>query len=204
MWTQAFRGLGFFFSCSSPDAPKAGKWNPTSRPVPTAAPVFRNARRSTVSDVAIGHLKFFSTRKKLRGLGLCRLKVGGAVNRLANALVRAAAADVSAHEVVNIRVSWFRFFLKQSDSGHNLSGLTVAALRNVFLHPRLLYRMASVGGKTFNCCHVLPGHSEIGVMQERVASPLMCTVHAPQSAMPQPNFVPVMFSVSRRTHNKGI
>jgi hypothetical protein len=32
----------------------------------------------------------------------------------------------------------------------------------------------------------------------------MCTVHAPQSAMPQPNFVPVMFSVSRRTHNKGI
>jgi hypothetical protein len=44
----------------------------------------------------------------------------------------------------------------------------------------------------------------IGVMHDRLASPLMCTVHAPHSAIPQPNFVPVMFSVSRNTHNKGI
>src|SRR5215469_1774184 len=50
----------------------------------------------------------------------------------------------------------------------------------------------------------LPATLEIGVMQERVASPLMCTVQAPHSAMPQPNFVPVMFRVSRRTHNSGI
>src|SRR5215475_8499046 len=41
-------------------------------------------------------------------------------------------------------------------------------------------------------------------MQERVASPLICTVQAPQSAMPQPNFVPVRFSVSRRTQSSGI
>src|SRR5437660_4686965 len=41
-------------------------------------------------------------------------------------------------------------------------------------------------------------------MQERVASPLMCTVHAPQSAMPQPNLVPVMFSVSRSTQSSGM
>src|SRR5215813_13631701 len=50
----------------------------------------------------------------------------------------------------------------------------------------------------------LPDTLEIGVMHDRVASPLMCTVHAPHSAMPHPNFVPVMFSVSRRTHNSGI
>src|SRR6266849_6263273 len=49
-----------------------------------------------------------------------------------------------------------------------------------------------------------PATLEIGVMQERVASPLMCTVHAPQSAMPQPNFVPVMFSVSRSTQSSGM
>src|SRR5215471_14782223 len=49
-----------------------------------------------------------------------------------------------------------------------------------------------------------PATLEIGVMQERVASPLMCTVHAPQRAMPQPNFVPVMSRVSRRTHSSGI
>ena len=41
-------------------------------------------------------------------------------------------------------------------------------------------------------------------MQEREASPLMCTVQAPHSIMPQPNFVPVICSVSRNTHNSGI
>src|SRR6266849_5938631 len=50
----------------------------------------------------------------------------------------------------------------------------------------------------------LPATLDIAVTQERVASPLMCTVHAPQSAMPQPNFVPVMFSVSRRTQSSGM
>ncbi len=50
---------------------------------------------------------------------------------------------------------------------------------------------------------LFPATAEIGVMQERDASPLMCTVHAPQSAMPQPNFVPVMFSVSRKYPEQG-
>jgi hypothetical protein len=44
----------------------------------------------------------------------------------------------------------------------------------------------------------------IDVMQERVAMPSMCTVHAPHSDMPQPNFVPVMPSTSRSTHNSGV
>src|SRR6266849_2415016 len=49
-----------------------------------------------------------------------------------------------------------------------------------------------------------PATAETGVIQERVISPLMCTVQAPQSAMPHPNFVPVMFKVSRRTQSSGI
>src|SRR6266849_5190666 len=49
-----------------------------------------------------------------------------------------------------------------------------------------------------------PATLEIGVMQERAASPLMWTVHAPHSAMPQPNFVPVMSSVSRSTQSSGM
>src|SRR6266446_4558263 len=44
----------------------------------------------------------------------------------------------------------------------------------------------------------------IGVMQERVATPSICTVQAPHSAMPQPNFVPVMPRTSRSTHNRGV
>ena len=43
----------------------------------------------------------------------------------------------------------------------------------------------------------------MGVTHERVGAPSICTVHAPQSAMPQPNFVPVIPSTSRNTH-KGI
>src|SRR6266853_4313034 len=44
----------------------------------------------------------------------------------------------------------------------------------------------------------------IGVIQERVATPSTCTVQAPQSATPQPNFVPVMPSTSRNTQRSGV
>src|ERR1700734_3495625 len=50
----------------------------------------------------------------------------------------------------------------------------------------------------------LPLTVEICVMHERVDSPLMCTVQAPQRAMPQPNFVPVMLRVSRSTQRRGM
>src|SRR5579883_47902 len=49
-----------------------------------------------------------------------------------------------------------------------------------------------------------PETEETGVTHERTACPLMWTVQAPHSDMPQPNFVPVSPSVSRRTHSSGI
>ena len=51
---------------------------------------------------------------------------------------------------------------------------------------------------------LLPATVEIGVTQDRMGWPLMCTVQHPHSAMPQPNLVPVMPSESRKTHNKGM
>src|SRR5512132_448153 len=42
------------------------------------------------------------------------------------------------------------------------------------------------------------------VVQERVATPFTWTVQAPQRAIPQPNFVPVMPSTSRNTHKRGV
>ena len=51
---------------------------------------------------------------------------------------------------------------------------------------------------------LLPATVETCVMQDRVGWPLMCTVQAPHSAMPQPNLVPVMPRLSRSTHNSGI
>src|SRR5690349_613868 len=49
-----------------------------------------------------------------------------------------------------------------------------------------------------------PATAEMAVWQERAASPLMCTVQAPQRPAPQPNFVPVLSSVSRRTQRSGM
>src|SRR5262249_32937781 len=43
-----------------------------------------------------------------------------------------------------------------------------------------------------------------GSRQERTGLPSICTVQAPHSAMPQPNFVPVIPSTSRNTHNSGV
>src|SRR6266851_10418742 len=50
----------------------------------------------------------------------------------------------------------------------------------------------------------LPAAALTGVTQERIAWPPRCTVQAPQSAIPQPNFVPVMPSTSRNTHKRGV
>src|SRR5262249_52002661 len=50
----------------------------------------------------------------------------------------------------------------------------------------------------------LPATDDIAAPHERVATPLIWTVQAPQSCTPQPNFVPVRPSVSRKTHNSGI
>src|SRR5262245_49985393 len=50
----------------------------------------------------------------------------------------------------------------------------------------------------------LPTASPTVVWQERTASPLRCTVQAPQRPAPQPNFVPVICNCSRMAHSSGV
>src|ERR1035438_1746318 len=50
----------------------------------------------------------------------------------------------------------------------------------------------------------LPAASRIGVRQLRAASPFRWTVHAPHKPIPQPNFVPVSASSSRRYQSNGM
>src|SRR5258708_10978575 len=50
----------------------------------------------------------------------------------------------------------------------------------------------------------LPAMADTCILQERTGWPLTWTVHAPHSAIPHPNLVPVMPSVSRSTHSKGM
>jgi hypothetical protein len=51
---------------------------------------------------------------------------------------------------------------------------------------------------------LFPATLEIGVTQDLTASPLMCTVQAPHTAIPQPYFVPRRLRTSRITHNNGM
>lgn len=60
------------------------------------------------------------------------------VNRLANALVGAAAAKVHFHGNINITIGGHGVFSYESRRRHDLPRLTVAALRNVLSYPRLL------------------------------------------------------------------
>src|SRR5689334_17085935 len=46
--------------------------------------------------------------------------------------------------------------------------------------------------------------AETAVWHERTAWPSRCTVQAPHSPIPQPYLVPVMLSLSRKTHNSGV
>ena len=88
---------------------------------------------------------------------------------------------------------------------HDLAGLAVAALRHLLGDPGLLQRMLALGVETFDRGDLLAGEaSETAVWQERTASPLRWTVHAPHKPAPQPNFVPVICRCSRMTHNSGV
>src|SRR5689334_12969832 len=68
--------------------------------------------------------------------------VGRTVNRFANPLIGAAAADVSGHGGVDLRIGGFRGLGEQRRCGHDLSRLAVAALRYVHIDPSALHGVA--------------------------------------------------------------
>jgi len=78
-------------------------------------------------------------------------------------------------------------------------------LHHFEIEPGLLQRLAlrRLADRLEVVMALLPMLSMV-VMQERVAAPSTCTVQAPHSAQPQPNFVPVMPSRSRSTQSRGV
>src|SRR5437899_5475365 len=131
--------------------------------------------------------------------------LGRLLDRSADPAIRAAAADVACHRGVDVIVGGMWILREQRGGGHDLAGLAVAALRHVERDPRLLHLLAGSGiADRFDRGDGLPAAALTGVTQERMAWPSSCTVHAPQSAIPQPNFVPVMPRTSRRTQSTGM
>src|SRR5438034_1135347 len=62
------------------------------------------------------------------------------MNGATDALIRSTAADIARHADVDVIVGWPRPFAEQHRRGHDLSGLTITALRHVLLDPGLLQR----------------------------------------------------------------
>ena len=98
-----------------------------------------------------------------------------------------------------------RFAREQRRRRHDLAGLAVAALRHVELLPRALHRVRAVGERPSIVVTSAPATAEIGTAgTSATATPSTWTVHAPHCAMPQPNFVPLRSSASRRTQSSGM
>ena len=95
----------------------------------------------------------------LGGFGFARWRGRGAMDGFANALVRAAAADVAAHEVIDIGIGGIGLFIEERDCGHDLSGLAITALGNVFCNPSLLDGMKAVRRQALDGGDFLSGHA---------------------------------------------
>src|SRR3954453_16014554 len=98
-----------------------GMSSPSARPAPAAAGPMTKARRLSIG------IWFMAASSSARG----------GVNRLANLLEGAAAADIG-DGFVDVVVGGLGFLVEKCGHGHDHSGLAIAALRNVIRDPGLL------------------------------------------------------------------
>ena len=80
------------------------------------------------------------------------------MNCAANAIVRPAAANVG-HCRVDIGVARMWILLEERGRGHDLSRLTITALRDLLGDPRLLYRIRGVSRQTLDRVNPFTGGS---------------------------------------------
>src|SRR5438270_3234521 len=110
--------------CASALERPKGRLKPSARPPPAAAAERRMNLRRFMSN----------------------LPSSGQVDRRADTLIGAAAADVG-HRLVDVLVGGLRVLLQKRRGRHDLSRLAVAALRHVECRPCLLHGMRAGGRK---------------------------------------------------------
>src|SRR5262249_29572649 len=115
--------------CCGSFTARAGTLKPSTNT--PASPLCRSTRRegerSSWPDEYIGSL-------------LCLAVARGALDRLTDADIGAAAADVSCHRRVDVGVVGMRRVRKQRCRRHDLTGLAIAALNDFQIQPGLLDR----------------------------------------------------------------
>src|SRR5215470_6277975 len=117
-------------------------------PPPATAVARRNERRS-ISVGAMTPSSPFRCDDHGRDLvSRVRRVVGRAMDGFANARVRRTAAKIPAHCEIDVSIRRPCIPAQHCGSRHDLSRLTVAALRYVELLPRALQRMRAVGRET--------------------------------------------------------
>src|ERR1700722_8004810 len=102
------------------NARPAGMRQPRAKPPPATTAETMKERRASCMVLLMALLLCLAGHR------------GGGMDRLADALIGAAATDVG-HRGVDIGVGGLRRRLQQSGGGHDLAGLAVAALRHVVL-----------------------------------------------------------------------
>src|SRR5690606_5583791 len=117
------------------------------RPPPARAPALSNVRRLRLAAAA-----------RLRGSCIGCLPVCGERDRIADARVAGAAADVAGHRGVDLLCARLGVAGQQGAGVHQLPGLAVAALHDVFLEPGLLQRAADLAfAQRLDRGHLLAG-----------------------------------------------
>src|SRR6516225_1117708 len=82
--------------------------------------------------------------------GVMSGSLGGGLDGGSDALVAAAAADIAAHCVVDLRLGRVLRRGQQCGRLHDVAGLTIAALRHVECPPSLLHRVIALGVEPFD------------------------------------------------------
>src|SRR6266700_1092575 len=133
-------GLGA--EVDAPGALSANAEKPMTRLEPAAAAPMRNDRRDGAISCARS-VNAWSFMLRLQQLG-------GFMDSRADALVGVAAANVSAHPIVNVLIRRFTISAQQTNCGHHLAGLAITTLRNVELSPNRLDNLGDFSGNTFD------------------------------------------------------